>query len=80
MALTKKDQQHLEASLSENAVKEHVLDELQAMRDAFNALLAKLDTDFTAQNAVVTSSQLDTDYDSTLSIEDIREGGKATRL
>ncbi len=31
----------------------------------FNALLAKMDTDFTAQNAAVTSSQLDTDYEAT---------------
>ena len=39
----------------------------QAVRDEFDALYAKMDTDFTAQNAAVTSSQLDVDYASTLS-------------
>lgn len=31
----------------------------------YNALLAKMDTDFTAQNGAVTSSQLDVNYEST---------------
>ena len=39
-----------------------VLADNTAMRAAFVALTAKLDTDFTAQNAAVTSSQLDVDY------------------
>ncbi len=34
----------------------------------FKALLATLDTDFTAQNAAVTSSQLDVDYASTVPV------------
>lgn len=33
-----------------------------------NALLAKVDTDATAQNAAVTSSQLDVDYEATLAV------------
>lgn len=43
-----------------------VADDLEAIRDAFVALTAKLDTDFVAQNAAVTSSQLDVDYASSL--------------
>lgn len=39
--------------------------ELQDLRTKYAALLAKLDTDFTAQNAAVTGSQLDTDYAAT---------------
>lgn len=43
-----------------------LLDELiasnNALRAAHDALVAKLDTDFTAQNAAVTGSQLDVDY------------------
>jgi len=36
--------------------------DLAALRAAFVALTAKLDTDFAAQNGVVTSSQLDVNY------------------
>ena len=39
-----------------------VLTDLTALRAEQAALLAKMDTDFTAQNAAVTSSQLDVDY------------------
>lgn len=39
---------------------------LGAVRDEFDALYAKLDADFTAQNAAVTSSQLDVNYASSL--------------
>ena len=39
-----------------------VLADATAQRAAFVALTAKLDIDFTAQNAAVTSSQLDVDY------------------
>jgi hypothetical protein len=74
MSLSKKEQDHLEVALSNRAVKEKILDELQAMRDAFNALLAKMDLDF----ADVTNAE--TDYEATLEIEPIREGDKKTRL
>ncbi len=43
-----------------------VADDFTAIRAAFVALTAKLDTDFTAQNIAVTSSQLDEDYAATL--------------
>ena len=43
-----------------------VLADNTAMRVAFAALTAKLDTDFTAQNIAVTSSQLDENYASTV--------------
>lgn len=39
-----------------------ILTDLTALRAEQAALLAKMDTDFTAQNAAVTSSQLDVDY------------------
>lgn len=74
MSFTKREQDDLEAALARRFVKEKLLDEMQAMRDAFNALLAKLD----ANAATVTN--LDTDYASTLEIEAVREGGKITRL
>lgn len=38
------------------------------LRAKFAALLAKLDTDFTAQNLAVASSQLDENYGSTLAL------------
>lgn len=47
-------------------VMDAVLADNTATRAAFVALTAKMDTDFTAQNAAVTSSQLDVDYASTL--------------
>ncbi len=62
-------------------------DMLQEMLDAYNdlatkhnSLLAKLDTDNTAQNAVVTASQLDVDYEATLAatsadLKDINQRG-----
>lgn len=71
MSLSKKEQDRLEVALADRATKEKLLDEIQAMRDAYNALLAKLDAD-----AGVT----DVDYESSLEIEAIREKGKKTRL
>ena len=41
-----------------------VADDLEVLRSAFVAHLTKLDTDFTAQNIAVISSQLDEDYQS----------------
>lgn len=74
MSLSKKEQDHLEVALANRAVKEKLLDEMQAMRDAFNALLAKMDADFAdVANASV-------DYESELEIEPIREDDKKTRL
>lgn len=43
-----------------------LLDDVAALRAQYEALLAKLDTDFTAQNIAVGSSQLDEDYASTV--------------
>lgn len=40
--------------------------DLDNLRTAVTTLTAKMDTDFTAQNAAVTSSQLDVDYASTV--------------
>lgn len=74
MALSKREQDALEAALANRAAKEKLLDELQAMRDAFNALLAKMDADF------VDVLNASTDYEAILSIEDIRKDGKKTRL
>ena len=74
MSLSKKAQLHLEAAMAHRASKEEILDELQAMRDAFNALLAKMDLDF----ADVTNASVD--YESALQIEDIREKSKKTRF
>jgi hypothetical protein len=71
MSLSKREQDRLEAALADRAVKEKILDEIQAMRDAYNALLAKLDSD-----AGVT----DADYESVLEIEAIREDDKKTKL
>lgn len=39
--------------------------EMDELKTTFAALVAKLDTDFTAQNAAVAASQLDVDYAST---------------
>ena len=71
MSLSKGQQDRLEAALADRATKEALLDEMQAMRDAFNALLVKMDGD---------AGIGDTDYESELEIEEIREGGKKTRL
>ena len=43
-------------------VMDAVLADLTAVRTSVTTLTAKMDTDFTAQNAAVTSSQLDVDY------------------
>ena len=43
--MNKKEQDRLEAALANRSVKEKLLDEIQVMRDAYNALLAKLDAD-----------------------------------
>jgi len=43
-------------------VMDAVLADMTVLRTAFTTLTAKMDTDFTAQNAAVTSSQLDVDY------------------
>ena len=45
---------------------QEVADDLTALRAAFVALTAKMDTDFTAQNGAVTSSQLDVNYAATV--------------
>ena len=39
-----------------------IADDVAVLRAAIVALTAKMDTDFTAQNLVVTASQLDEDY------------------
>lgn len=49
---------------------EATLAELTDLRAKWAALLAKLDTDFTAQNIAVASSQLDEDYAATLALAD----------
>ena len=74
MSLSKKDQDRLEAALSDRSTKEKLLDEIQAMRDAYNALLAKLDADH------VDVGGASTDYLDTLEIESIREKDKRTSL
>lgn len=43
-----------------------LLADVTNIRTALTTLTAKLDTDFTAQNSAVTSSQLDVDYASTV--------------
>lgn len=73
MSLSKKDQDRLEAALADRATKEALLNEMQAMRDAFNALLAKIDADSGDTGG-------DSDYESILEIETVREGDKKTRL
>lgn len=42
------------------------VDDTAALRAAFVALTAKMDTDFTGQNGAVTSSELDVNYASVL--------------
>jgi hypothetical protein len=74
MSLSKKDQDRLEAALSDRTTKEKLLDEIQAMRDAYNALLAKLDADH------VDVGGASTDYLEQLEIENIREKSKKTSL
>lgn len=74
MSFTKKEQDRLEAALADRALKEKLLDEMEAMRAAFNALLAKMDLDF----ADVANAS--TDYTTSLEIEPIRENDKKTRL
>ena len=74
MSLSKKDQDRLEAALADRSTKEKLLDEIQAMRDAYNALLAKLDADH------VDVGGASTDYLDTLEIETIREKDKKTTL
>ena len=71
MSLSKKEQDRLEAALANRSVKEKLLDEIQVMRDAYNALLAKLDAD---------AGIIDDDFESSLEIEAVREKGKKTRL
>jgi len=73
MSLSKRDQDRLEAALTSRSAKEQLLDELQAMRDAFNALLAKIDADSADTGG-------DSDYESTLEIGPVRAGDKKTRL
>lgn len=45
-----------------------VADDVELLRSTWVAFLTKLDVDFVAQNAAVTSSQLDVDYQSTQEI------------
>lgn len=51
-------------------------DDFETIRANLNAFNAKLDTDFVAQNAAVTSSQLDVDYATT---HDIAPAGILTK-
>lgn len=44
--------------------------ELDDLRTKYDTVLAKIDTDFTAQNAAVAGSQLDVDYQSTGALSD----------
>lgn len=74
MSFTKKEQDRLEAALADRALKEKLLDEIQALRSAYNALLTKLDADF------VDVANASTDYAASLEIEPIRENDKKTRL
>ena len=74
MSLSKKDQDRLEAALADRSTKEKLLDEIQAMRDAYNALLAKLDADHVDVGGASTA------YLDTLEIETIREKDKKTTL
>lgn len=74
MSLSKKDQDRLEAALADRATKEKLLDEMQLIRDAYNALLAKLDADH------VDVGGADTDYVAELEIGPVREDDKKTRL
>jgi len=46
-----------------------VREELNDMKTKLDIILAKMDTDFTAQNAAVAGSQLDVDYASTGAFE-----------
>lgn len=45
-----------------------VVAELDELKTQFTALATKLDTDFTAQNLAVASSQLDEDYADTVAL------------
>jgi hypothetical protein len=67
MSFNKKEQDRLEAALANRALKEKLLDEFQAMRKAYNDLLAKLDSD---------TGVTDTDYTSTLTVENVRANNK----
>lgn len=71
MSFNKREQDRLEAALADRALKEKLLDEIQAMRDGLNTLLAKLDAD---------TGVSDTNYSTLLSIANIRKDGKRTRL
>lgn len=51
-------------------VLEEILEAYNDLAGKYNQLLAKLDTDFTAQNAGVTGSTLDTNYAASLSAAD----------
>ena len=64
MSFKKSDQSKLEIAFANRALKNKLLDEIQAMRAAYNALLTKLDSD---------TGVSDTDYTSELTIENIRE-------
>lgn len=66
MGFSKKELQKLEEALGNRVLKERFLDELQLLRDAFQALLAKLDADA----AILGRSS---DYEKTLSLGPIRD-------
>lgn len=51
--------------IADNEIKKYLqaaLVDLENLKSAYDTLVTKLNTDFTAQNLAVTSSQLDEDY------------------
>ena len=61
----------LEVALSNRKLSDELIDAIVELQASYNALLAKMDTDFTAQNAAVAGSQLDVDYESSLEVESV---------
>lgn len=71
MPFDKPKQDKLEAALGDRAVKEQLLDDMDALINALNAVLVKLDAD---------TGVSDTNFASLLTLPGARVGGKKHRL
>jgi len=71
MSMTKREQDALTQALANEELADKLLNEIQTMRDAFNAFLVKMDNDIGVSA---------TDSKATLGLDNIRENGVNSKL
>jgi len=58
----------VQEQIEDKQIMDAVLADMAMLKAAFDALVAKVNTDFAAQNAAVTASQLDVDYAASIAL------------